>query len=141
MRRWREKNRGKVRAKKREYYRSHKAAENQRAREYHHANAGRIRANKKKWKAENPGRCRALESRRRAAKLRATVSWADQDAIAAPYVESRRLTEATGVVHHVDHVVPLISDIVCGLHWEGNLQILPALENWRKRNLRWPDMP
>ena len=41
---------------------------------------------------------------------------------------------------HVDNIVPLKSAIVCGLHWEGNLQLLTSVENIKKGNRTWPDM-
>lgn len=78
---------------------------------------------------------------RRAAKLQATPKWASESLILAMYEECQLKSEETGIVHHVDHIVPLISDIVCGLHSEDNLQILPALDNLSKGNRHWPDMP
>jgi hypothetical protein len=39
------------------------------------------------------------------------------------------LSDATGIVYHVDHMWPLADG---GPHWSGNLQVIPAQENLSK---------
>jgi hypothetical protein len=48
--------------------------------------------------------------------------------------------DAAGRGVDVDHLVPLRSPVVCGLHCEANLQLLSSVENIRKGNRYWPDM-
>lgn len=93
------------------------------------------------WKQNNPGRVNALTAKRRECVRRAIPAWADLGAIEQFYVDARTLTESTGIPHHVDHIVPLTSKLVCGLHCQFNLQILPSVENLKKFNRYWPDMP
>lgn len=77
----------------------------------------------------------------RAQTRRATPSWANKRAIADFYALAAAMTKATGELYVVDHIVPKISSLVCGLHVEHNMQVLHWLENARKANSWWPDMP
>ena len=64
----------------------------------------------------------------------ATSSWADMDKMKEIYVERDRVTNETGVVHHVDHIVPIVNKKVCGLNNEFNLRVIPGRENLIKSN-------
>ncbi|WP_455154164.1 HNH endonuclease signature motif containing protein [Cupriavidus campinensis] len=90
---------------------------------------------------KHAARCNARNAVRYASKMRATPSWADQEAIKQFYETATALGMLTGEWHEVDHIVPLRSKLVCGLHCQANLQILTAKENMRKGNRHWPDMP
>jgi hypothetical protein len=68
-----------------------------------------------------------------------TPPWADFVAIRAVYARAAMLTEATGVPHEVDHVIPLQNPRVCGLHVAGNLQVLTRKGNAAKSNHWCPE--
>jgi hypothetical protein len=107
-----------------------------RAREaaYRERNRAACNARISEWKSRNPHAIVAYAGKRRAAEVRAIPAWANLDAIAAIYARS----QAQGMT--VDHAVPLLSEFVCGLHCEANLQLLTLAENSRKNNRHWPDM-
>ena len=50
------------------------------------------------------------------------------------------LYKRTKEEEHVDHIVPLKSPDVCGLHVPWNLEILGEKQNLAKGNRWWPDM-
>lgn len=100
-----------------------------------------VSASGKRYPRSAPEKENEKCARRRFAKRQASVEWADKEKVAHFYAEAQRLSTLTGMPYHVDHIVPLISHTVCGLHNEFNLQVLPGLENLQKRNCFWPDMP
>lgn len=77
----------------------------------------------------------ATENKRRANKIKATPKWFESDKVLDLYAQAKNL----GL--EVDHIVPLKSDIVCGLHCWDNLQLLDRELNLKKGNRVWPDMP
>ena len=95
----------------------------------------------KAWKAVNRHLVAEYAMRRIAAKRKAFPDWANADKMAEIYKAASDLRKSTGQVWHVDHIVPLCSDYVCGLHCESNLRVIPGKENLRKNNRVWPDMP
>jgi hypothetical protein len=121
-------------------YESDKEKWNSDASKWAKSNPEKRKATCSAWARNNKPSVAAAGSRYRSTKLRATPAWANHDLIRAIYEESDRRTRLTGIRHHVDHIVPLKSTRVCGLHWEGNLQVLTQAENDSKGNRYWPDM-
>jgi 5-methylcytosine-specific restriction endonuclease McrA len=76
---------------------------------------------------KNPHKVRATLAKRRAAKLLATPKFG-QDGIEDVYLEAHYFQM------EVDHIIPLVSDKVCGLHVIANLQLLSKSANSAKRN-------
>lgn len=98
------------------------------------ARALKVAAKKLITEKNRPALVRHHCAKRRAATLRQSPAWADQDAIKAIYRQAKELTKATGVMHHVDHELPLKGEFVSGLHVHQNLQVLTARENVIKHN-------
>lgn len=90
---------------------------------------------------ERPDLVNATNMARKAAERSAIPAWADRKQISTIYRKAKELSAAFGVDLQVDHVVPLRSKLVCGLHTPANLQLLSADLNYAKRNWHWPDMP
>lgn len=99
-------------------------------REYH-------RNARREWAKRNPAKVIANAMQRKKSLRQRIPPWLTDehwDAINAFYVEAKRLTEETGVPHHVDHKYPLRGKTVSGLHVPWNLQIMTAEDNLHKAN-------
>jgi hypothetical protein len=97
-------------------------------------NVEKMRFYRKSYRVSNPSILANATQRRNARKRFASVLWADKSKILEMYKLAETLSKKTGIKYHVDHIYPLQSDFICGLHWEGNLQVIPAIENIRKSN-------
>jgi hypothetical protein len=108
-------------------------------RAHYQKNKKRVALVTEAYRLANLALYRAAAAKRRAAKLGATPAWANLDKIALIYDAAASLSEFMGAPYEVDHIVPLQSKFVCGLHCEANLEIIPREDNRSKGNFTWPD--
>ena len=113
-------------------------------RKYYAENSEKLRARTAKTAKDNPAYFAMHASKRRANQKSAIPLWFSEldDLITKEAFDLRKQRgNATGFKWHVDHIVPLQSKLVCGLHIGCNIQVIPAIGNHQKSNLFWPDMP
>ena len=103
---------------------------------YRSSRRDELRAAWRTWRDANRDAVRRLKAQRRAAQKLAVAPWGNPAAIKAVYTLAVRLSQTTGIEHHVDHIIPLQHPLVCGLHVEHNLRAIPRSENQRKHN-KW----
>ena len=104
---------------------------------YREANREKERARYIRYNKENPSVRAANAAKRRAIQGRASPNWLSEEdttKIKNFYEISLVMSEYIGEPHHVDHIIPLMGENVCGLHVPWNLQVLPAKENQLKGN-------
>ena len=91
-------------------------------------------ARKREWYKRESSRVLTKNAEYRARKLNATPPYADQDAISFVYHAAQVIKDTYGTDWHVDHIVPLQGENVCGLHVANNLQLLTPSQNLSKSN-------
>lgn len=104
----------------------------QTSKKYYEANKEKQQILRKAWRAKNIDKARSQVSARRRRVRIATPKWAEISEIEKVYLEAQRYTKTTGILHTVDHIIPLNGKLVSGLHVKENLQVLPYLENYSK---------
>ena len=104
-------------------------------------NANKVCADSAEYRRKNKAKVNSLGAAYKASKRLALPSWANKHLIEEVYSLAHELSRTTGIKPHVDHIVPLQSNYVCGLHCESNLRAITWKENRNKSNSHWPDMP
>jgi hypothetical protein len=102
---------------------------------YKNKNKLKVTEYNKQWWSENKDKRATYEAKRRATILQRTPKW-DTDAhlIVAKYQLAAMLSQASGIPHHVDHIIPLQGKNVSGLHVFSNLRVILGADNVKKSN-------
>jgi hypothetical protein len=64
----------------------------------------------------------------------ATPPWVERQQLKALADRRDELTRKTGIVHVLDHEIPISHPRVCGLNVPWNLKVVPRASNARKSN-------
>jgi hypothetical protein len=120
--------------KNRDYVEKNREKVSDYKKDYDKENRERLNAQKRKWAVENKGYYAHKSAERRCYKLDATPPWSDLERIKTIYTACQKVTEMTKKEHHVDHIIPLKGENICGLHVWWNLRIVPAKINLSKGN-------
>ena len=131
---YRSRNRQKCRDLVKKHYNENREDYIKRATEWNKNNKKRRSNICKRSSKRNPHTSAANLAKRRFSKKQATPRWSETDKIKIVYKKARELSLLLGVDMQVDHVIPLQSDNVCGLHVWANLQILEKRIHVEKSN-------
>ena len=96
-----------------------------------------LREYRNTWKANHKTQIRADTKARRRKHRDATPPWLSRkqkSEIRQIYQVAITMTQTTGEQYVVDHIVPLRSEVVCGLHVPWNLRVITQEENLKKSN-------
>lgn len=85
----------------------------------------------------NPEKYNYHTANRRAMHSMSTPKWLNKEqhhAMLKMYKDSKIISKKLNIIHEVDHIIPIRSGKVCGLHVPWNLQIITRTENRSKSN-------
>jgi flagellum-specific peptidoglycan hydrolase FlgJ len=140
---YREENREVLREKDRAFKEQHREVINERNRVSYHIKKvdeeflEKKRKHHRTYKSRNKGKVNSDTAKRYTAKMKRIPKWVTKDElkqISELYKLATKISQETGIPHHVDHEVPLQGEFVSGLHTISNLRIITAQENCSKNN-------
>lgn len=118
-----------------EYLSSYKQPmKNEKSRQWYKENAESERERSKNKRLKNSGYYQMKCAERRLRIKKQTPLWIDTGKVAEIYKNAN----ASGL--EVDHIIPVNSKFVSGLHCQDNMQLLSRADNASKLNVIWPDM-
>lgn len=115
------------------WYKENKARRLEKAKIWERDNKDKRKIQKARYKKEKPWVNANIKAKRRAAEKQAIPKWIGKDgldAIKQFYKNAKKL----GSTYHVDHIIPLQGENVCGLHVPWNLQVIDGRINQSKGN-------
>jgi hypothetical protein len=163
---YREGNKEKLKAKDAAYYVANKERVNATNRAWYAANKDSNKAYVRLWQLDNPEKVAEYKQRskltrpdtvkaeyernkaayfaraamRRTLVKQAVPKWASGEELVECYEVLRYFNSIYPNHYHLDHIVPIKSKLVCGLHTPDNLRLVTAKENLSKNNRYWPNM-
>ena len=126
-------NKEKVAAQVTQWHHNNKEDQSLKKKQHYQKNRDDVLIRVSKYQKENRSKCNAIFKKYKSAKLQAIPEWFEKDKIEKVYDKAKEFNM------HVDHIVPLQSKEVCGLHCWHNLQLLDQSLNCAKGNYYWPE--
>lgn len=125
---------GKHHVRMNQYYADHKNDMNNTNRQWYANNPSAVKRFNQAGYIKDPERYIRQTHKRRMRLEQATPLWVEHAEIKSLYRQCAEISKATGIKHHVDHIVPIENALVCGLNCLANLRITTATENLKKKN-------
>lgn len=126
---WYRKNRDKIQRRNKKWKIANAAHYKIQCAEYRRRNKQKIDRRIRRWAKLNSHRCRAAFKRRQTRVMRQLHPESDKNAMVNIYGKARIISRSTGILHVVDHVIPLHYG---GWHHQLNLQVMPYTTNASK---------